>query len=51
MGNYVQRIYDNWLKTVKPDDTVVLLGDISWAMKLHELDADFHLLIPCRARR
>jgi len=42
--NYVQRIYDNWLKTVKPDDTVVLLGDISWAMKLHELDADFSFI-------
>lgn len=29
--NYVQRIADNWRKTVHTDDVVLLLGDVSWA--------------------
>ena len=32
--NYEQRLHDNWNSIVKEDDTVVIAGDISWAMKL-----------------
>ena len=42
--NYEQRIRDNWLAIVKPADTVVLAGDISWAMRLSETLADFNYL-------
>lgn len=39
--NYTQRLQENWTRLVKPEDTVVLAGDISWAMKLEEAVADF----------
>ena len=42
--NYEQRIRENWLAIVKPADTVVLAGDISWAMRLSETLADFNYL-------
>ena len=34
--NYVDRIEKNWRKLVKPEDTVVIAGDFSWAMRLEE---------------
>lgn len=37
---YIQKIKDNWTKKVKDDDIVLIAGDISWAMKLDEVDAD-----------
>ncbi len=42
--NYVQKLKENWIKLVKPSDTVVVAGDISWAMKLEETVADFDFL-------
>lgn len=42
--NYVDRLYENWQSTVKPDDTVVLPGDFSWATYLEESTADFEFL-------
>lgn len=42
--NYVERIRENWLKTVTTNDTVVLLGDISWAMRFNELIEDFKFI-------
>lgn len=39
--NYVQRIEKNWRSVVKETDTVVIAGDISWAMKLEEAETDF----------
>ena len=32
--NHTERLRENWNKTVAPDDTVVVPGDISWAMGL-----------------
>ena len=32
--NYVDKIKLNWEKLVKNNDTVVIAGDISWAMAL-----------------
>lgn len=32
--NYQERIFGNWNKIVSPDDTVLIPGDISWAMDL-----------------
>ncbi len=42
--NYVGRLEENWRAVVKPEDTVVIAGDISWAMKLEETAADFSFL-------
>ena len=30
--NHTQKIYENWQKTVTPEDTVIIPGDISWGM-------------------
>lgn len=43
-GDYVRRLEENWRAVVTDDDTVVVAGDISWAMKLSECDADFAFL-------
>ena len=35
-----QRIFENWEQNVKDEDIVLLVGDISWAMKLEDAFAD-----------
>lgn len=42
--DYMIRIENNWRKLITDDDTVVIAGDISWAMKLENIDADFSFL-------
>jgi predicted phosphohydrolase len=42
--DYVSRLQKNWRSIVGPDDTVVIAGDISWAMKLEEAVADFRFI-------
>ena len=42
--DYVERLTKNWNAIVSPDDTVVIAGDISWAMKLEEAEQDFAYL-------
>ena len=34
--NYVDRLKENWNRVVAESDTVVIPGDISWAMKLED---------------
>lgn len=43
-GNYTDKIKKNWLERIKPEDTVVLAGDISWGMDLKEAKADFEFI-------
>ncbi len=43
-SNYTERIRENWQRLVEPDDTVVIAGDISWAMKLNEINNDFEYI-------
>lgn len=43
-GNYVERLKENWVSTVTDDDTVVIAGDISWAMCLEEALLDFKFI-------
>lgn len=38
---YVRRLEENWRTVVGAEDTVVIAGDISWAMKLEESLEDF----------
>ncbi|MCL1872845.1 MAG: metallophosphoesterase [Clostridiales bacterium] len=42
--NFYQRLYDNWLDTVGPEDAVLVAGDISWGMNLEECRHDFAFL-------
>ncbi|HAO69087.1 MAG TPA: serine/threonine protein phosphatase, partial [Ruminococcaceae bacterium] len=42
--NHAQRLAENWKNAVGENDTVVLPGDISWAMNFEELLPDFQFL-------
>ena len=39
--NYEERLKENWLKFIHDDDTVIIAGDVSWAMYLEESLEDF----------
>lgn len=41
---YTEKLRRNWESVVSPEDTVVIPGDISWAMKLDEAVSDFTFL-------
>lgn len=42
--NYVERLTENWNRVVSDGDTVVVPGDISWAMDLSETAKDFEYI-------
>ena len=42
--DYISRIESNWHKVVKSDDTVIIPGDISWALSLDEALSDLKVL-------
>ncbi len=42
--NHVERLKENWNSKITDDDTVVLLGDHSWAMKLEDAAADLKFI-------
>ncbi len=42
--DYVNRLEKNWRRLITEDDTVVIAGDISWAMKLEECYEDFKFI-------
>ena len=42
--NYVERLHENWNATVTPADTVIIPGDLSWAMSLEEAKTDLAFL-------
>lgn len=42
--DYVNKIKKNWCAIVNDDDTVIIPGDISWAISIDEADADFDFL-------
>ena len=42
--NYMTRLKSNWQAVVSPDDTVILPGDISWAMTLEDAREDLAFL-------
>lgn len=42
--NYLQSVERSWLDLVGPEDTVLLAGDLSWAMRLENAKADFEFL-------
>lgn len=42
--NYTRRLKKNWTAVVEPTDTVVISGDVSWAMKIKDLTEDFSFI-------
>ena len=42
--NHCEKIKENWLKTVKKEDTVILPGDFSWSTYLEDTYEDFNFL-------
>lgn len=42
--NHTEKIKKDWQLKVKEDDTVILAGDFSWAMKLEDTLADFNFI-------
>lgn len=42
--NHYKKIQENWIKTVKSEDTVLLPGDFSWGMTFEEVKPDFEYL-------
>ena len=43
-NNHTERLFANWKRLVNENDTVVLPGDLSWALKLEETEKDFEFL-------
>lgn len=41
---YAQRLENNWQRLIEEDDTVIINGDVSWAMSLEEAEKDFEFL-------
>lgn len=41
---YMEKLEHHWNTLVRPEDTIVLAGDTSWAMKLEDTAADFSFL-------
>lgn len=42
--DYIPRLEENWNALVKPEDTVIVAGDVSWGMSLQESLADMQWL-------
>ncbi len=42
--NYTERLRKNWTLLVRPEDTVVLPGDVCWAMDIRNVAEDFGFL-------
>ncbi len=42
--NHTERLRENWNKLVKPEDTVVIAGDISWGMRASDAVADLEFI-------
>ena len=48
---YTERIAENWQRLVAPEDTVVIAGDISWAMDIRETTKDFSFINALNGRK
>ena len=43
-SDYVTKLETNWQNKVRPEDTVVIPGDISWGMNFEQSKKDFEFL-------
>ena len=49
--NHTQKIKENWQKIVNKNDTVIIAGDISWAMNIEEVIPDFEFIKGLNGRK
>ncbi|WP_296957074.1 metallophosphoesterase [uncultured Dialister sp.] len=42
--NHREKIVKAWLDTISPEDTVIMAGDLSWAMRMEDAIADLKML-------
>ncbi len=42
--NYILKLKNNWENSIKKDDVVVIVGDVSWAINFNELYKDFKFI-------
>lgn len=49
--NYTEKLEKNWNSVVSDNDTVVIAGDISWAMNFNELIEDFKFIDKLNGRK
>ena len=50
-AGYIDRIVEGWTATVKPEDTVLIPGDISWATYIDKADEDFSFIASLPGRK
>jgi len=43
-SNHSQKIQDNWIKKIKDNDTILICGDTSWAMKTEDARVDLDMI-------
>lgn len=43
-ADYMLRIENNWRRLISDDDTVIIPGDVSWALSLEEAESDFKFI-------
>ena len=43
-SDYVTKLETNWQNKVRPEDTVVIPGDISWGMNFEQSKKDFEFI-------
>ena len=49
--NHQEKIIKNWYSIIGKDDLVLLVGDISWALKLEEAYEDLLRLTNCQEEK
>ena len=49
--NYTERLENNWNRVVGKEDTVIVPGDVSWAMHISEALADFEFINALNGRK
>lgn len=48
---HYEQIRDHWLQMIHPEDTVLIPGDISWALKIDQAQNDFNWLAQLPGRK
>ena len=50
-NNHTEKLFANWNRLVNDEDTVILPGDLSWALKLEETKKDFEFLKTLKGKK
>lgn len=38
---HAEKLRENWIENISPEDAIIICGDISWGLRLDEAEADF----------